>query len=242
MEYQIIIAKTQEEKEAIYKFRYKIYFDELKKLHLPADHTNKQMYDEADEYCALYYAKDGENIIATVRAIRGVDGAFLKADIDFFNIGKFEEYFNHDEIAVVNRLIIDKPYRHTPLTNELMLATYFGGLDVGTKLCFITCDSSLLGFYLKYGFRLFQNPVAIKNNQLRYHLVLILYDLAHLKKVNSPFVPHLPEQLNDHGAYARKIESDVGYGLHLRNIPLKDRIILLITKAIIKIKFKNKAA
>lgn len=238
MSFPIHIANTQEEKEAIYRFRYRVYVEELKKMHLPADHERKLMYDEADGHSVLLYAMDKDRIIATVRAIFGGYGTFLQEDIDFFDLPHFVKIFKQNEISVVNRLIVDKAYRHTSLTNEMMKATYVEGKKEGITLCFITCDSLLLNFYYKYGFRTYRDPVIIKNNQRRYHLVLTLNDLAHLQKVQSPFVKILPVSDDDQSQYAKKITQDLGYSLHNRTIPMKARITIAVYKTIIK--FKNK--
>ncbi|MFN8236637.1 MAG: GNAT family N-acyltransferase [Chitinophagales bacterium] len=238
--FTIHTAKTNDEKEEIYRFRYKIYIEELKKLHFVADHNKKQLYDEADNYCAVYYVKNNDGIIGTCRAIRGTDGQFTESDISIFNISFIEQFIEHEKIAVVNRLIIDKSYRHTNLVHQLFLESYLGGLKEGTRICFVTCDSMLLHMYIKYGFRTFSDPVQLNNKQTRFLLFLSLCDLSYLKSINSPFVPYLPTELDDHGFYAKKMETEGGFNLSLRKPPVKDRILYGVAKTIFKLQSKAK--
>lgn len=87
----------------------------------------------------------------------------------------------------------------------MMIAVYLGGLKVGTQICFITCDESLLPLYLHYGFRTYIAPAIIANNQKRHRLLLCVCDKTYLEKVRSPFLSHLPQELDDKGSYAKKI-------------------------------------
>jgi len=206
MSYPIKIASSQQEKEAIYRFRYKVYMEELNKHHIAADHANKMMFNEADDHTILYYADDGKDVIATVRSQRGIEGVFTKDDNEFFGIDEFEKYIDYKKIAIVDRLIVDKAFRHSALAHEMMLATYLGGLEVGTRICFITCDEKLLPMYLRYGFRIYTEPALLSSGEKRNKLVLCLCDRDYLQKVRSPFLLHLPESFDDKEKYATIIE------------------------------------
>ncbi len=213
MQYHIQTATTQQQREAIYCFRYSIYMEEFNKLHIPADHQNKMLFDDADKYSKLYYAIADKNIVATIRGQRGAEGPFTNTDYNFFKFSEFEKYIGHHKMAIVNRLMVDKEYRRSTLAHEMMLATYLGGLEVGTRLCFITCDDKLLPLYLRYGFRIYTESFILINGEKRNRLVLFLCDKKYLKKTNSPFLTHLPESLDDKGYYAQLVEEKVGFDL-----------------------------
>lgn len=213
MGHSIKIASSPQEREAIYRFRYKVYMEELNKYHITADHNNKMLFDEADDYTVLYYACNDDSVIATVRSQRGTEGSFKKEDIEFFGIVDFNTHIHYREIAIVDRLIVDKDFRRKPLAHEMMMATYLGGLAVGTRVCFITCDEKLLHMYLRYGFRMYATPSIIASGEKRYKLILLLCDKNHLQKVKSPFFNHLPESLDDKGKYAGIVEENVGFKL-----------------------------
>ena len=56
-------ATTAEEKTKIYRFRYRIYAEEMSKRFPNMDHTNKLLYDELDDWALIVYAKAGSEII-----------------------------------------------------------------------------------------------------------------------------------------------------------------------------------
>jgi hypothetical protein len=202
MEHIIQTAKTEDEREAIYRFRYRIYIEEMQKRHVRADHENKILSDHADSYTLLYYAAINHEIAATVRSQRGTEGLFLKEVSTFFEIDEFETFFDHRKIAIVDRLIVDNPYRRGLLAHQMMLRTYTDGLQAGTKLCFISCDDQLLPMYLRYGFRTYKEPSVLPTGEQRHRLLLFLCDKGHLQQVRSPFLPHLTECMDDKGVNA----------------------------------------
>ena len=202
MEHIIQTAKTEEERQAIYRFRYKVYIEEMQKRHVPADHDNKLLSDDADDYTLLYYAHINNEIAATVRSQRGTEGVFTREGKDFFGMDEFELHFDYRSLSIVDRLIVDDPYRHGLLAHQMMLRTYTDGLEAGTKLCFIACDDQLLPMYLRYGFRIYGEPAVLPTGELRHRLLLFLRDWEHLQRVRSPFLPHLPPTMDDRGADA----------------------------------------
>ncbi|HTK19216.1 MAG TPA: hypothetical protein VL442_06885 [Mucilaginibacter sp.] len=222
MPHHIQIAETSEECLSIYKFRYKIYVDELKKLHVNADHQQKLLFDEADRYMTLYYVTADSKLAATARSQRGFRGSFLKDDVGYFGISEFENFFDHDKIAIVDRLIVENAFRHTSLAHEMMLRIYIDGWQSGIRLCFITCDDNLLSMYIRYGFRIYQEPVLLNSGERRHKLLLLLCDKSHLKKVRSPFLFYLPEDLDDKGSYAALVEQKLSIDLLYQISPLKN--------------------
>jgi predicted GNAT family N-acyltransferase len=202
MSYTLFRAVSPADKQAIYRFRYQIYIEELGKTHIPADGDGKLMYDEADDHAVLFYAVAGDRLVATVRALSGVDGPFTDRDSAFLGIPGFARQFGHRKLAVIDRLIVDREWRKSGLAHEMMLATYLYGLEVGTRCGFISCEDQLLPLYLRYGFRACGEPVSLLSGEKRHRLVLFLCDRQYLEKTKSPFLPHLPEALDDKGAHA----------------------------------------
>lgn len=209
MEYYINIARNAAEKELIYRFRYLIYIEEMGKLHMKADHINRLLCDETDLYTTLYYVLINNSIAATLRSQNGIDGPFGSTENIFFDIDQFEGIFDHRSISVNDRLIVDKPYRRSMLYHRMMIKTYTDGLQIGTKLCFISCDDSLLPMYIRYGFRIYREPALLKSGERRHRLLLLLCDKGHLEKVRSPFLSHLPDGLDDHGHFASSAERNL---------------------------------
>jgi hypothetical protein len=219
MSYPIKIASSQQEKEAIYRFRYKVYMEELNKLHIAADHANKMMFDEADEYTILYYVCDENDVIATVRLKRGIEDLFTEEENNLFSLSKFRSILDHKKLCITDRLIVDALFRRSRLTNEMMVRTYLGGLEGGVKLCFITSDEKLLPMYFRYGFRNYDEPIVLAPGEKRYKLILFLCDKDHLQKVKSPFLPYLPESFDDKGEFAMAVEEKLAFKLTMELQP-----------------------
>ena len=213
MDYIIQTATSSQEREAIYRFRYRVYIEEMKKWHVQADHENKLLYDDADAYTVLYYAFMNNEIAATVRSQRGTEGLFIKDGKEFFGIDEFEAHFDYRKIAIVDRLIVDQPYRRGLLAHQMMLKTYIEGLQVGTRLCFIACDDQLLPMYIRYGFRIYCDPAILPTGDRRHRLLLFLCDRDHLQKVRSPFLSYLPESMDDKGANAVLVQEKLNLQL-----------------------------
>lgn len=201
------LATTEKDMADIYRFRYKIYIEETGKTHLPADHINKLMKDENDVLSAIYIARDKTgSVVGTARAHRGTDGSFLKTDIELFELERFAIYFGHNCLAIVNRLAIEKKYRKTTLATSFFIATYQGGIQQGTKLCFILSEQSLLPMYQHFGFRIYSEPILL-NGKKRYRMVLCLNDKQFLSACGSPFAKLVPLDTDDKGETAKEIEN-----------------------------------
>jgi len=201
MKYTITRARTAKEREAIYRFRYRIFIEEQQKLYIKADHEHKMLYDEIDAFATLYYAQQEGIVIGTVRVMHGAEGDFTQSDIDFFSINNYEKYFSHEELAIADRFIVAPQFRHTRLAYLLMMTT-LGGLEQGVKVCFITCLDALLDMYLHFGFRAYAEPYLLENGFKRHKLVLHIDDLEYLEKAKSPIVKYLKPGFYDDNKFA----------------------------------------
>jgi hypothetical protein len=63
------VAQTEDEKRAIYEFRYQIYIEEMGKPNSHADHASKQLRDELDDQATLLYASRNGELTGTLRIL-----------------------------------------------------------------------------------------------------------------------------------------------------------------------------
>jgi predicted GNAT family N-acyltransferase len=211
MSNRILVASSAEARESIFRFRYEVYIEELNKMHIAADHSNKMMCDEADDISTLYYAVDETGLMATVRVQHGAYGAFQQKEKAFYNINAFEKCIASKQIGITDRLMVKKEYRRSFLTHEIMLATYLDAVKQDMKACFISCEEKLLPMYFRYGFRMYDEPASIDSGDKRYKLIIIVHDRQHLEKMRSPFFQHLPASLDDKGFCAALIREKTAF-------------------------------
>ena len=70
----IAIAETEDEKRAVYRFRYTIYVEEMGKYRSVADHAQRMFYEPVDAQSRIIYATENGEVVATARATWGGDG------------------------------------------------------------------------------------------------------------------------------------------------------------------------
>ena len=70
----IRIAETLEEKEAVFRFRYLIYVEEMGRYKHAGKHVDRRLADPEDEWSWISYACDGDEIVGTLRMTWGGSG------------------------------------------------------------------------------------------------------------------------------------------------------------------------
>ena len=76
------LAETQQEKDAVYRFRYEIYVAEMGRYGEAADHERKMLVEPEDETARIYYAAIDGEVVATSRFSWGGDAPFTQHLID----------------------------------------------------------------------------------------------------------------------------------------------------------------
>ena len=180
------IAKTPEDFEKISKLRYQVYIEEQGKTYEEANHTNKSFSDRLDENAILVMVEKQAHLEGTVRLNCLSHSKAFSHYADMFEYQKFSDY-SLNAIGVCSRLAVTTNSRDGLVREALFNAIYEIGYTRGIRLCFVACAPVLLRLFRAYGFREFTTPYddAVVG-QLR-RLVLVVDDLTHLKKVNSPF-------------------------------------------------------
>ena len=182
----IRIARQEHEKEAIYRFRYAVYVDEMGKRPGYADHERKMLHDELDDTADLFMVElDGE-IIATARLNRLDSTDFGAYWRDLYRLGEWSE-FPDTAISMSSRLMVAVKWRGSAVLGGLLLALYEHSRKLGVKFDFLNCTPSLLEFYEQLGYRRYTDGFMDEDAGYHFPLVLIAEDMEHLRRVRSPF-------------------------------------------------------
>jgi predicted GNAT family N-acyltransferase len=178
-------ARSDEDRERIFRFRYDVYVTEMGKSPAEADHQKKIIRDELDEDAHLLYAEDEGQIVGTVRLNCRSKKKFPDVWEQRYDIEKFAPSFG-DHISMTSRMMVAKDYRGSSVPAALVGAVYSAGREMGSKFDFCNCAPSLLEFYEQIGFRRFTDGFVDEDNGYHVPLVMVVRDTQYLRQVRSP--------------------------------------------------------
>ena len=181
----IQVARSDEDRERIFRFRYDVYVTEMGKSPAEADHQKKIIRDELDEDAHLLYAEDEGQIVGTVRLNCRSKKKFPDVWEQRYDIEKFAPSFG-DHISMTSRMMVAKDYRGSSVPAALVGAVYSAGREMGSKFDFCNCAPSLLEFYEQIGFRRFTDGFVDEDNGYHVPLVMVVRDTQYLRQVRSP--------------------------------------------------------
>ena len=153
------LAGSEEEREAIQRFRYDVYVDELQRYGQRADHGQRMLVDEEDERSWLLYAADGEDILATTRITWGGHG-FSERQIEQYRLTPFLDELPHEVLSVGERVMVRPGQRGSEVTGQLFAATQPIQHDHGVLAVFGAFEPHLVSMYLA---KTLQRPYADRN-------------------------------------------------------------------------------
>lgn len=181
------VAETQADRERIYRFRYSVYVEEMGKKPGYADHQRKMLLDALDDTGYLLYIEVHGRVIATVRINIAADAPFGDRWSGIYQMDRWKEW-PAQSLSMSSRLMVDQQWRGSTVLGQLLLAIYDFARQKGIQFDFCNCSPSLVEFYEQLGYRRFGE--GFMDEDAGYHVPLVIApeDLAHLKKVRSPFM------------------------------------------------------
>ena len=179
-------ARTDEEKLAIFRFRYEIYIEEMGKPYPNADHAGKLLTDELDSIATLlYYEKDGE-IHGTLRVNWGTDNlAFAAFDNPNFELTRFDR-FDLKAFSFNSRFIISPKFRNSRVGLDLAKRSYQLGLERRVLFNFINCKTNLVKYFERFGFRQYKDVFLDEIIGEQAPMIFLLEDQEYLRQIRSP--------------------------------------------------------
>ena len=152
------LAETSEEKEAVYRFRYSVYVEEMGRYQDTADHANRRLVEPEDDHSLIFFARDGVDVVATARLTCGGDG-FSERQIRQYSLQPFLDELPPNLMAVGERAMVESQHRGSGLLDDLMEHTRALVDDYDIRIVFGACEPHLLSLYLGMG----QRTYADKN-------------------------------------------------------------------------------
>jgi predicted GNAT family N-acyltransferase len=183
---EIRIACSREEKEAIYRFRYQIYVDEMGKRLTYADNAQRMLYDEMDEDADHYMVVAAGEVVASARLNQGGGAAFSEHWRRVYRLGRWNG-FPAERLSISSRLMVAVPWRGSAVLSGLLLKLFEHSRDHGVQFNFLNCSPSLLEFYEQLGYRRYADGFVDEDVGYRIPMVFMTEDADFMRLVRSPF-------------------------------------------------------
>jgi hypothetical protein len=196
----IAIAETEDEKRAVYRFRYRIYVEEMGKYRSVADHAQRMFYEPVDAQSRIIYATENGEVVATARATWGGDAPLPQRMIEQYQLAPFLTEVPETAISVGERGMVVPRLRGTDLFLRLIGESLRFANEHRIQLCFGDCEPHLLNLYLGLGQRTYSKRNV--NSAEAGYLIPIVFvpeDVVYLRRINSPLL----EYVRDFGRDAR---------------------------------------
>ena len=180
----IRLATTPEDRERIFRFRYRIYVEEMGRPQKYADHQRRTVEEPFDQTGHLLLAEVDGEVVGTLRANLGRD-----TDLGYytwlFGLDSVGAAFPRD-VSLTTKLMVVPALRSSTLAVRLALALYDLGRDHGIRHDFIDCNAHLEAFFTRLGYRRYRPHVEHPEYGRVLPLRLDVDDLAYLQSVGSP--------------------------------------------------------
>ena len=182
----IRVFEAGESPPELYRFRYAVYVEEMGRKQRYARHDVKTIIDPLDATGVNVIAFEDDGIIGCVRVNFLKDGP-IGDYADFYGLTGLSE-LERDGASITTRLMIARARRTTPLTVAIVTTVYEYALRLGNTASYIDCNSHLVEFFVKFGYR-----AQFRKNHVEYGDVTVMRldvcDHDHLSSVGSPFAP-----------------------------------------------------
>jgi len=187
----IHIATTREEREAIYRLRYSIYYDDLGRLLSNPDHDRKWVHDPEDEKetATLLYSGTLDDMTGTVRLRHWKPGTVPPEVMREMSMDLLPDILERTT-AEIGRFMIRKGKRGKLLLGSFAQTSYdllCGQHDVELTFCY--CAPTLVSYYRKLGARPFGGRMVQTPDDYMVPMVSVVSDHEYYKRSGSPLAP-----------------------------------------------------
>jgi len=187
---EIGLAESPQERQAVYRLRYRVYIEEMGRKLDDVDHKNKMIYDELDDWSILVYARIGGEIVGTTRLNIGQMADFPPYLINFFGMQPFHDYSSKSgfpNLCFSSKIMVTEVYRRRSQVTYLLVAKgYEISRDSQVQFLFGGSAPYVVPFYENLGFRRYTAGESIPDYGYLIPFVLVNEDVEHLRAVRSP--------------------------------------------------------
>lgn len=149
--FEIFEAVDSCTRNEIYRFRYRVYVEQMGRRQKYADHVRKRVVEPLDETARIYAACFNGNVVGTIRGNR-----FSDLNTAYYRkLYRIDDRFpfRPDEMSLTTKLMFD-PVLQGSLYPVRMIVHYARDFNAHRlcKIDFVDCRRRLLPFFLKLGY------------------------------------------------------------------------------------------
>ena len=206
-------ATTSDELKGIYRFRYTVYVEELKREIGGVDHAGKMVTDAEDEadYSHHFYVGTPDNIAGTVRLRIWKPGEIPEYDFKQFSLDIISG-IESMTVSEIGRFMIHPKRRGALVLPAMARAAYeFQARDMGVDLALCYCRPGLVNYYRRLGARPYGGRMVDAPEGMEVPLVSVLSDRHYYKAVKSPLTSYVRKCFGP----GKRTPLDIGRFAHL---------------------------
>ncbi len=196
----IRLAKTNEDKKRVYRFRYYVCNPETLHDHCIIDHENGWIYDGLDQFGHILYAEKDNKVVGTIRIIDNQNVPLPDHLTKHHQITKLEGQLGPGKISISDMFVLDPKMRGQTMASLLLSSCHQLNLQNNIAANCILSDPSMLKHFQRLGYRQHKPTNNIKDKRKDIPLILCIRDYKHLLQVMSPFALSLSYELDDLGS------------------------------------------
>ncbi len=183
----------------LFRFRYKIYVEELHRPQSYACHETQTIEDPLDPTGHQCVATDKGEIVGCVRLNLVREGG-VQPYFDFYELYRLSER-EQLSASICTRYMAAPAFRKSRVPLELLKMIYLFGIENGATSCYMDTNAPFLNMYKKFGYQ-----TLFEKNHPDYGRVTIMrlpvLDLDYLQAIRSPFAPICRRFLEQRAALA----------------------------------------
>jgi hypothetical protein len=177
-------AESSTDLEALYRFRYAIYVEEMGRPQRYADHVRRCIEEPLDATAANFIAIKDDAIVGCVRWNSGQNTDFGEY-IALYEMHRAGACFPK-QCGITTKLMVDAAHRRSVLPVLLCRAGYTYARHQGLLVDFMDCNSHLEEQFAQFGYRSYRDRIEHPEYGDVLPMVLLCPDLEHLQRVRSP--------------------------------------------------------
>lgn len=180
-------AATAQDRERLFRFRYQVYVEEMRRLQKHADHVHRRIIEPFDATAHLLIAETGSTVVGTLRTNHATR-TDLGYYIDLFRLSQQGPAWPGG-LTLTTKLMVAANHRGGSLAVRLAREMYRYGTDTGVQVDIIDCNAHLREFFTRLGYRPYMGTVIHPEYGEVLPLRLDLEDITHLRQIRSPLAP-----------------------------------------------------